>query len=177
RPPLPTIALCRMLLPVPDRTATPAWPLKAIRLLAAETVQPTRLPSLRIITPLPALPRAVVPLRVVPMRLPWITFLVDEVLPALAISTPLPRLPEIRLPAPAAWPPTVLFEAERMVTPLLPLATASVPLGLVPTRLRWTRSPLAASMVMPSRVLPEMTLLAAAVVPPMVLLEAALRTM
>ena len=50
------------------------------------------------------MPRAAVPTALVPMKLAWIKF---ALAPALRVI-PLVELPEMRFPAPAAVPPTVL---------------------------------------------------------------------
>ena len=79
------------------------------------------------------------------------------------------------LRAAAVIPPTVLFEASTISTPLKVLATALVPLTSVPMKLPATRLPVALPwMNTPSWALPEMTLRSPAVVPPIVLFDASM---
>src|SRR5215471_13943718 len=76
-------------------------------------------------------------------------------------------------PAPAEAPPRVLLLALVRSTPTL-LPRAVVPLTSVPMKLPSTTFALAALMLTPEEVFPEITFRAAAVVPPTVLLLALL---
>ena len=109
------------------------------------------------------LARAADPAALAPMMLPWM------VTPAVATFwTVMPYwvLPEIRLPAPVAVPPTVTWLVA-IEMPEAVLGRAEPPSALVPILLPWIRiDPARALMPLPA--LPEMTLPAARVVPPMV---------
>src|ERR1041385_4054720 len=80
--------------------------------------------------------------------------------------------PEIRLPAPAPFPPIRLFVFDEagMSTPLAPLGIAFVPAGWVPMKFPWMTLP-APEITTPSPVLPEITLRATALVPPTTLFD------
>src|SRR5436190_3614635 len=119
-------------------------------------------------TPSASLGMATVPCASVPMRLPltW-----AAAAPVPVISTPCPALPEITF-RPAVVPsPTVLLAALKnspsMSTPSPPLGTAALPPELVPMKLPCTERSSEVLRTPPSR-LPEMTLRAAATVPPIV---------
>ncbi len=105
------------------------------------------------------------------MKLPSTTlFPGAPVVPASSKSIPAPALPEIRLPAPAAVPPIVFNDESSTATPAFPLGAAAVPAALVPMRFPCTRlfvdpCPM---MSMPLPPLPEMTLSAPGLVPPIV---------
>ena len=75
-----------------------------------------------------------------PRALPWITF---PWVSGPKSWIPTEPLPEIRLPAPAAVPPIVLFGASLMKMPSSPFGIAVVPPAFVPILLPWTRLPLA----------------------------------
>src|SRR5262249_50068365 len=111
-----------------------------------------------------------VPAASVPMRLPATVLFAA---PAPWMTTPLAPLPEMTLPAAAVVPPMVFAVAPlRMLTPVPPLGRAAVPAALVPMKFPATVLFDAPGMRRRAAPLPEMTLPAAAVVPPMVFAEA-----
>ena len=77
--------------------------------------------------------------------------------------------PEIRLPAPGSVPPTIAPVAVAAIdTPYRMLRTAAAPAGSVPIRLPRIVTPVEVpDSVSPSKLLPEITLRCATVVPPM----------
>src|SRR5262245_54255538 len=75
--------------------------------------------------------RGIVPVRSVPMRLPWTLLLLTAAQPQLIKATPLSTLPETRLPAPGAVPPTVLLLPATIATPTK-LENQRLPVGVVP---------------------------------------------
>src|SRR5215207_10598451 len=112
----------RMRLPVLDEVmSTPSVPLKAMRLALASSypaAAPTVLLDEPICTPSRVLPRASVPVAVVPIKLPCIVF------PSLeAITRPL-KLPEMRLRAAGEVPPMRLAPPPKRTTPV-PVAFTS----------------------------------------------------
>src|SRR4051812_33371784 len=100
---------CHRLTPVGSPwTATPSPVFPLMTLPAPATVPPIVLaatPETNTPTPLGSAP---VPPAWVPIRLPWTVFPVVPVPAVPAMYTPAFGLPEIRLPTPAAVPPTVL---------------------------------------------------------------------
>src|SRR5262249_31950665 len=116
-------------------------------------------------TPTMVLPTFDVPVASAPTRLPCI----KQFRPRTSTPT---GLPEMTLPAPAAAPPTVLV-SDWIVTPLLPLPRACVPVRSVPIRLPSIRlfgdaGPIATPATETGPRLAEIRLRAAGVVPPMV---------
>src|SRR5262249_34994916 len=98
-----------------------------------------------------ALASAALPVIVVPMRL----FSIKEVV-APNTLIPLNALPEIRFPAAALAPPTVVPGEVESWMPALAFGMADVPLMSVPTLLLWIRLPAAAlRTTMPALELPE----------------------
>ena len=83
------------------------------------------------------------------------------------IVTPLFWFAEIRFPAPGLSPPMRLNSPLSISTPDWPFGTAAVPFTSVPIRLPCTVITLASNRAMPKPLLPEMTLPASRVVPPM----------
>src|SRR5579884_208346 len=166
--PLAKMELREMVSPAPALTSTPTWLLSAIRLPAPRTLPPMVLVEPMSATPM-LLPRPLVPETLVPMELAS-TCTAET---PLSINMPSERLPEMRLP----WrilpnllittPPMVLLDAATS-TPML-LATAAVPVALVPMKLYCTATP-ETPIYTPSALLPEIILPAPAA--PIVLLDA-----
>src|SRR5215207_2205897 len=173
--------LRRMLLPVAlsPMTMTPLLRLPKMVLAASATVPPIRLPGAPEMNTPWKLPRTPVPFTSVPMRLPWTLLFVALLTPVARIETPVPPLPEIALRAPATVPPTMLPGVSRR-TPTSALPRSEVPFASVPMKLPSTLLKVALSvpeMKTPFALLPEMTLRAPALVPPItVLLEFPMRT-
>ena len=111
---------------------TPMSALPEIRLPAPTAVPPMLLfvAPLAISTPWFELPRSIVPVTSVPMKLPN-TLLSD---PGLTISTPL-LFPEITFRASADTPPMVLSELVLTKTPWKKLPNRTVPVLSVPMKL------------------------------------------
>ena len=113
-------------------STTPVPALKAIRFPAPGSVPPTVTLSAWSRTPGPWLPRAIVPVTSVPMKLPSI---VEPF--AYVIEIPEVAFPEMTFPAPAAEPPIVLFQPPEAM-PELALPRGRVPVTSVPMKLPWT---------------------------------------
>ena len=136
-------------------TNTPSPPLKAMVLPSSAVMPPTVLFDRTTHTPCWLLPRGV-PVTPTPIRLPCSRLLLELML------TPV-KLPEMTLPAPAVVPPTVSPTPSRLTPVEFP--RAAVPWMSVPMRLPWTRF-LAPPLMLTPLPLPEMTLRASGVVPP-----------
>src|SRR5215210_7050018 len=118
--------------PASPEMNTPASPLPEMTLRAASEVPPTVLLDARtMFTPSRSLPKALVPLAVVPMRLPW-TVLSTEL---SEMRTPDVWLAEMTLRALRVVPPTVLLRASKRLTPSIPFPRPCVPPALVPIKL------------------------------------------
>src|ERR1043165_6931962 len=90
--------------------------------------------------------------------------------PVPPVSIPF-ALPEIKLPAPAVVPPIrLLVQGELGIETPVAFGIAIVPAALVPMRFPWMML-LLPPISRPAKVLPEITLRAAAMAPPMRLLR------
>ncbi len=128
------------------------------------------LAPLRRTTPTALLGSAAVPETSTPIKFPCTRFpLVEDWL----MTTPLPVFPEMTFPAPALVPPIVLLDAPDSISIPAALGTAAVPAALVPIKLPCTVFPLVPGPMIwiPKKAFPEITLRAAAVVPPIRLLN------
>ena len=143
-------------------------------LRAAAAVPPTVLLfEPKTATPELMLPSATVPLTSVPMKLPR-TRLLLAFTPSM--RTPCPPLPEMTLRSAAVVPPTVLFDAASIKTPLPALARTAVPVASVPMKLpamvtrpeEATRMPCPPNLLIkrPRTVLPLVVMLRPAVTAP-----------
>ena len=121
----------------PRMSPRPAPALPEITLPAVADVPPIVTSSIRLrTTPYVPLPRALVAVLSVPMKLPWIR---PPTLALPNIRTPAWALAEMTLPAPAAVPPIVLPVAPAMTTMPFALPTGTVPVASLPIRLPSTR--------------------------------------
>src|SRR5581483_2096145 len=156
-------------LPVPASIRTPEPPLNRIVFAAAGVVPPIVLPLAASVieTPLPPFGREPAPARFVPIRLPSTAF---PCVPVPVTSIPGPLLPDATFPAPAAVPPTVLFDAPPWTEMPAPFG-AAVTLASSPTQFPSTTLFCAPGPVIaiPPVGPPTTMFLAAAVVPPTVL--------
>ena len=131
----------------------PASPFPEMTLAAPEVVPPIVAPVTKTTMPKKWLATAAVPPAAVPILFPSTRQSVAS------MSMPSPAFPEMTLAAPEAVPPIVTFDDPTSMPPL-ELATARVPLALVPTSFPSTRQKASSvpKMSTPYFPFPEMTL-------------------